>query len=261
MADLPRRSREQSDSLPWLEPVEAEDSPAPRPRVQGTSSGRIVLLVVIALLLVTVVLALTMWLRNRGEETGPPGVIKAPEGPYKVPTDEVGGLEVQGQGDRTYSTSQGDDVPSTIDLSALPEAPLTDRAAPPAPRTPPAAASTAPKPAAAAAKPGETVPAAAKPAPAVPPKPVTPPPAAKPEPPAAAGTIQLGAFSSEAKANAAWTALSKRFTALAPLGKVIQPVAKDGSTLYRLRAAAGPQAGAICGKLRVAGESCSVVGN
>jgi len=264
MAEFRRGPRDHGDSLPWLEPVEAEDGGTARVRDDRAPGGRVILLVVIALLVVTVVVALTMWLRDRGDDSGPPGVIKAPEGPYKVPTDEVGGMAVAGQGDRTYATSQGDDAPSTIDLSALPEAPMTDRAAPPAiaTRTPPKPAAAKPEtgkpaPTATTAPPAAKTPAPAKPAA----KPVVaiPPPA--PEPPAASGTIQLGAFSSEAKANAAWTALSKRFTALAPLGKIVQPVAKDGSTLYRLRAAAGGQAGAICGKLRVAGESCSVVGN
>ncbi len=42
------------------------------------------------------------------------------------------------------------------------------------------------------------------------------------------------------------------------LGKVVQPVASNGKTLYRLRVNAGSanQAADICGRLRVAGESC-----
>ena len=44
------------------------------------------------------------------------------------------------------------------------------------------------------------------------------------------------------------------------LGKVVQQVASNGQTIYRLRVNAGSanQAADICGRLRVAGESCFV---
>ena len=72
--------------------------------------------------------------------------------------------------------------------------------------------------------------------------------------------MQLGAYPSEAVANAAWASFSKRFGYLAPLGKSVQPVVAGGKTLYRLRVNAGGanQAADICGRLKVAGESCFV---
>jgi hypothetical protein len=72
--------------------------------------------------------------------------------------------------------------------------------------------------------------------------------------------VQLGAYPSEAAANAAWSGFSKRFSYLAPLGQSVQSVATGGRTLYRLRVNAGSanQAADICGRLRVAGESCFV---
>jgi hypothetical protein len=73
--------------------------------------------------------------------------------------------------------------------------------------------------------------------------------------PGAEGSIQLGAFSSEAGAEAAWKALSGRFAYLEPLGHSVVPVASGDKTLYRLRAS-GPGAAGICGRLRVAGETC-----
>jgi cell division septation protein DedD len=85
-------------------------------------------------------------------------------------------------------------------------------------------------------------------------------PAAAPAAPASGGsTIQLGAFSSEAKASAAWKNLSGRFSFLAGLTQSILPVQSGDKTLYRLRATGG-NAGDICSRLRTAGESCSVVG-
>jgi hypothetical protein len=72
--------------------------------------------------------------------------------------------------------------------------------------------------------------------------------------------VQLGAYPSEAVANAAWTNFSKRFAYVGALGKSVQPVATGGRTLYRLRVNAGSanQAADICGRLRVAGETCFV---
>ena len=72
-------------------------------------------------------------------------------------------------------------------------------------------------------------------------------------------TIQLGAFSSAAAANSAWTALAARFRYLAPLGHGVVPVQAGGRTLYRLRAS-GPDAAGICRRLQAAGEACSPVG-
>jgi hypothetical protein len=42
---------------------------------------------------------------------------------------------------------------------------------------------------------------------------------------------------------------------LAPLTHSVVPVQSGGKTLYRLRAS-GPGAADICGRLKVAGESC-----
>lgn len=79
--------------------------------------------------------------------------------------------------------------------------------------------------------------------------------ASEPAQAAAGGTIQLGAFSSQASANSAWKALSGRFGYLAPLTHNVVPVESGGKTLYRLRAS-GPGVNDLCARLRVAGESC-----
>jgi cell division septation protein DedD len=71
-------------------------------------------------------------------------------------------------------------------------------------------------------------------------------------------TIQLGAFNSQAQAQAAWKALSGRFKYLAPLSQSVQTAEVGGKTYYRLRAS-GPDARGICSRLKVAGETCLVV--
>ncbi|MDO6416486.1 SPOR domain-containing protein, partial [Sphingomonas sp. BIUV-7] len=110
--------------------------------------------------------------------------------------------------------------------------------------------------------------------PATPPVAAVPPPAPKPAPipkapvPAApsapsnaggSGVIQLGAFSSEAKAKEAWKSLSSRFAGLRDLGLAISPVESGDKTLYRLRASGAANGARLCAQLRVAGESCSIV--
>jgi len=71
--------------------------------------------------------------------------------------------------------------------------------------------------------------------------------------------VQLGAFSSQAKATAAWKTLSGRFSFLSALTQSVIPTQSGDKTLYRLRASGG-NAGDICRRLKTAGESCSVIG-
>jgi hypothetical protein len=281
------------DRLPWLEPVEddAMEYAVPRGRLVG---GVIAALVVIAV----VVGGLFWLRQPRPQAASDEvALIPAPAGNYKTRPENPGGMKVAGQGDTAYATSQGAEPNATIDTNAMPETPVRTPTAtklasatpakPPVASTIPAKPAVAPtvpaKPAAtaAAAKPAATA-AAAKPAataavakPAT--KPTTKsteiaiktaPPVTKPSSttvtlpapakPAAGGVaIQLGAFSSEAKADAAWKSLSGRFATLAGLTKTIVAAPKDSGTVYRLRAS-GAGAPAICGKLKVAGESCVV---
>ncbi|WP_136162614.1 SPOR domain-containing protein, partial [Sphingomonas flavalba] len=74
-------------------------------------------------------------------------------------------------------------------------------------------------------------------------------------------TVQLGAFGSEAIANAAWKRMAARFAFLAPLTPNVTQATVNGKVYYRLQASAPGQARDICGRLKVAGESCIVVGN
>lgn len=106
----------------------------------------------------------------------------------------------------------------------------------------------------------------AKPDPA-PPKPVkvdaAKPDAAAAEPPSAKRvSLQLGAFSTRDKAEAAWTTAGGG-GALAGLAKQIEPVDRDGTTLYRLRAGGVPSkaaATALCVRVKAAGNACIVAG-
>lgn len=282
MSDLGRSvgGTADEDRLPWLEPVEEERND------DGVSAARLIAGLVVALVALGLVIGGVYWLKQRaggpGTAAGDPTLIAAQPGAYKVKPTEPGGMDVKGQGDSSYATSEGADPNAKIDLAAVPEAPIgkdgkpvaaASAAAPAAqpastkpapvvkaaPAPTPAAAPVVARPAPVAAKPA---PVATKPAPA----PMEAPKAEQPKPeastaPAGSGTqVQLGAFSSEAKANDAWKSLSGRFGYLAALSKSVVPVTSNGKTVYRLRAAAGGQASSICSKLKVAGEACVVVG-
>ncbi len=223
----------EEDRLPWLEAVEedgARDGPSPL---------KMILYVVIGLAAIGAIISGIFMLTNRGDDTAASGdveVINAAEGDYKVRPDDPGGMAVEGEGDTAFAASEGADPKGAINTNGVAEAPVTKAA----PAT--AATAAAPVPAAPTAQPKQQPAATAT--------------AAAPAAVAAGGaTIQLGAFSSQASANAAWKALSGRFSYLAPLSHSVVPVTAGGKTLYRLRAS-GPGADNICGRLRVAGESC-----
>jgi sporulation related protein len=221
----------EEDRLPWLEAVEEEEGG------DGPSVAKLIAAIVIGLVAIGVIVGGLFWLGNRGGPGAGNEVIAAPEGDYKARPENPGGMNVSGEGDVSAAASAGAQPRGNLNVDAVPEAPVTPAPAP-APRPAPPAAAPAPTP----------------PAPA--PRPAPP---APPRAPAAAGpTIQLGAFSSQAAANQAWSALSGRFRYLAPLGHSVVPVQAGGRTLYRLRAS-GADAASVCRRLRVAGEACSSV--
>ena len=275
MSDFQRNrldlTSDDEDRLPWLEPVDDYDDE------EGISIARLIGAVVVGLVALGLVIGGIFWLRNR-DASGDGTLITAPVGPIKEKPGEPGGMEVEGSGDAAYTASVGQEVNSTIDLSALPEAPVTDTRPVQTAQLPPSSVQQAPAPAKPAAPPAKKpeAPVATAQIPASTAKPAQPKPAAAPAKPAAApkqllpetaltpatgggGSIQLGAFGSEAGANKAWSSLSGRFGFLSGLGHSVNATTVNGKTLYRLRASAGGQASSICAKLKVAGEACSVV--
>jgi hypothetical protein len=227
--DLPHEER-----LPWLEPADDyQDGDA-------VSPSRLLLLVVGGLLLIGAVIGGLWWVQNGGTR-GDAQLIAAQDGDYKVAPESDNAKVFEGEGDASFAATEGAELESRIDPSRLPEEPAVIAQAQAAKAEKDKAAAKAE-----ADKKTDAKPDAVKAAPAA---------------AAGAGAVQLGAFSSEASASKAWASLSKRFSFLADLNKSVTPVAVDGGTVYRLRAAAGSAANAtaLCGKLRVAGENCVVV--
>jgi len=283
---IDRRSRGWDDeNAPWLDEAEFEDGPT------HTLVGRTTLwsiLFGLAVLTTGVVVGI-MLVSDR--ENGPidvPGQgeavpVLASPGPWKIePTGpDIEGIPVEGQGGVRFGTGIGQETQAAIDLNALPEDPLPRpgfvdeelmAAAPATPDEPMQAMPQVPGPGAVTPKPAPAKAVTPKPVdtvvPREAPRPVQPKTIYAPEPqaraPAASGNgqmLQLGAFSSEARARSAFKSLSERFGYLGGLTPLIVPTLKDGKTLYRLRTtAANPmEARDICGRMRVAGEACSIV--
>ncbi|MFN3371145.1 MAG: SPOR domain-containing protein [Sphingomonadaceae bacterium] len=268
------RRREREAPQPWLEEAEPDE------RDTHTLVGRRTLFLILLglALLVAGVIAGILLVSDR--EASPIAVPRVGEevplltapGPWKVPPSGEGveGEPVEGQGQVLFGTGDGRETPAVIDLDALPEEPL------PRPVGETEVVAMEPAPAAPAAEPAARAPEAPVRAPVEPvaPRPaqtVEPRPAPKlpvpkvieapPPEPARGSQVQLGAFSSESRARAAFKSLGERYAYLAGLNPVIVPVVSDGRTLWRLRAETGSAASArdICGRLKVAGEACTIV--
>lgn len=225
------------DRLPWLEPaVDDEDE-------NSLSPLRLLCLILLGLALIGVVVAGIWWVQNRNGPgaAGEGQLIAAPADNYKIAANEADAKKFDGEGDASFAASEGVLRDGRIDASRVPEAPIT--------KTAPAPTGTKPV---VPAKPAQSV--SARVADETSDRAAVAPKAAP-----GGALIQLGAYGSAAGAKDAWTRLSKRFAYLAPLTMVVEPAEVGGSTVYRLRASAGGQASLICGKLKVAGESCMVV--
>jgi len=215
MIDI-RRSGD--DALPWLEAVDDEDEPP------AVSARKMLAALALVLLGIAIVAGTLFWLGRQDTGSGPPKLIKAEPGPYKLRPDNPGGLDVAGDSGTAYATGAGEDSDAELDVSKLPEAPAAEL--PDAPAPPKRVEAEPPSPA---------------PAPT----------------PGAKGTvIQLGAYGSTAKAETAWRMLSSRFPAVASLTKMVVPFSGG----YRLRASAGSpaEAQAACRAVVAGGENCFV---
>lgn len=231
---------EAGDRLPWLETADEEYDEKP-------PIARTLLLAAAGLaIIVAAVGGWWMLQRSGGGGGGSGALINAAEGDYKVKPDDPGGMKVDGEGDTVFAASEGATTNGSINVGAMPEAPVAGKAAPKA----------APAPVTGSSRVTANVPAPSADKAAAPSQ-------RAPGPSAGSSVIQLGSFPAEGGANGAWARLSKRFNYLAPLGKSVEKAEVDGKTVYRLRVNAGSnsQARELCGKLRAAGEACFLAPN
>jgi cell division septation protein DedD len=276
--------RDEDEDAPWL----AEAVARPRTDVSKRSLFWTVLVLLSLATVAAVGLILLLSKKDSGSTQGYMNAEQAPlitaePGPYKVPPLDPKGMTVEGQDQTIYAAGEGIDQGSVIDPNAGPEAPLPRPgseppglpqdllpemapapavipapAAPAVAKAPPPPAAALPKTALPVAKsPPPAAAAKAPPVAAKTPPIVTKPAATAPAPAKKAGTVQLGAFSSLEKANAAWAGLASK-PVLAGYAKRILVVESDGKTLYRLRASGG-DAAQTCRNLKAAGLPCTVI--
>ena len=251
MSDYSRDSLnfEDEDRLPWLEPAQDDDVE------EGVAPLRLTGFILGGLALLGLIVGGVYFLRSLNSDKGTGELIAAPSENYKIPASEADAKKFQGVGDSSFSTSEGVERGGRIDPARLPETPLETAPAATGKGSNNAEAVMARN--AAAAKPAAKVSAPVADGTKADTK------VAAPATKASGGSaqIQLGAYGSAAMARDAWGKLSKRFDYLASLGSSVEPVEVGSTTLYRLRAGVGnaSNANALCGKLKVAGESCMVV--
>ncbi|HJU77432.1 MAG TPA: hypothetical protein VJ597_05840, partial [Sphingomicrobium sp.] len=81
--------------LPWLQAVEDEDEP------RGVSARKMLAALMVVLLAGAIVAATFFWMGRRDAQiNGPPELIRAEPGPYKVKPPNPGGLDVVGESER-----------------------------------------------------------------------------------------------------------------------------------------------------------------
>ena len=214
----------QDDQLPWLQAVDDEEEP------RGLSARRMMGLLAVVLIAAVLVGATFFYLgRMNSAGEGPPELIAAPPGPYKVRPTDPGGLDVSGDSRTAFETSAGEDRDSRLDLDSVPEQPIE---APPKeePKRLPGNETREPLPASGT------------------------PPVVKTG--GNGSVIQLGAFQNQAQAERAWSALSARFPSVAAMNKMIVPF--SGGIRLRAAAPSSADARAACQRLQAAGENCFV---
>ena len=214
------------DELPWLRPVDDEDQP------RGLSARKMFAALLVVMFAALIVAGTFFWLGSRNSVvTGPPELIQAPAGPYKVKPPNPGGLDISSESETAFETSAGEDKDAQLDTSKLTQTTAVKPPAQPDAKT--------------AQPPAATAPAA------------TPEADAPPKPTGGQGSVvQLGAFANKAQAERAWTALSARFPSVAAMNKMIVPF--PGGIRLRAGASSPGDAKAVCDTLKAAGENCFV---
>lgn len=211
------------ERLPWLESAEDIDG-----EDEDSGNGRLIGFAVMGLVVLAALVGGIWYASNR--TAGPAGadgsLIEASREPYKVAPKDPGGKTFEGTGDSSFKVSEGEKPVANLAGSASP----TPAVAPsPTPSVKPSAGATpAPKPTQAAATGGVGV--------------------------------QVGAFSSNAAAEAGWQKLIANHEALKGLSHRVVEGKADIGTVYRLQAVAGDlaSASALCSRLQAGGLKCQV---
>ena len=156
--------------------------------------------------------------------------IAAPAQPYKEAPKDPGGKTFEGTGNTAFAVSEGQNRPAKLGEGQKPAASAAATPKPGFDVGKPAGSGSAPP----------KVPAAAA--------------------PVSGPVVQVGAYSTHASAEAAWSRLSQQYSALSGLRHQSVEGKADIGTVFRLQALPGDTAAAqaLCGRLKTAGLACQV---
>lgn len=223
-----------NERLPWL------DSDADY-ETEQSDSGRVLGLMIMGLVALATLVGGIWWATHRtpdGTMVADGSTIAAPAQPYKEAPKDPGGKTFDGTDNTAFAVSEGQNRPAKL-----------GEASPAGPK-PAAAAAATPKPGIDIGRPAGLGSA--------------PPKVAAPAPVAAATVsgpvVQVGAYSTRASAEAAWSRLSQQYSALSGLRHQSVEGKADIGTVFRLQALPGDTAAAqaLCSRLKAAGLACQV---
>ncbi len=228
--DAARLNLAEEERLPWLD---SDDDGVP-----PVDTGRIVGFAGLSLIALAAIVGGIWWVSHRHSEAqlaaADGSTIAAPATPYKEAPKSPGGKTFDGTGDTSFAVSQGQTRQAKLGQGET---------------APPAGHSAAAKPGVELApKPSASAVAVVRPAGA--------------EAVASGVGVQVGAFSTQAGAEAAWGRLSARYEALGKLHHRVVEGKADIGTVYRLQAVS-PDSGAanaLCSGLKAVGLACQVKG-
>lgn len=212
----------EEDRLPWLESVDDVDADE-----EDSGNGRLIGFAVVGLMVLAALIGGIWYATNKtnGPSDADGSLIEASKEPYKVAPSDPGGKTFAGTGDSSFKVSEGEKPSANLAGSASPVPKATPSAKPSAGAS--GAAASGDKPAAATS---------------------------------GGVGVQIGAFSSNASAEAAWSKLSGNHEALKGLQHRVVEGKADIGTVYRLQALAGDAsaANALCQRLQAGGLKCQV---
>jgi hypothetical protein len=200
------------------------ESPDDDEAEDGVDSGKVIGLVLLGLAVLAVIVGGVWWVTH--QDTDPAliadGATIEAPGPYKEKPADPGGKTFAGTGDSSFVVSEGQSRAARLGQSSAAPTP-----------TPTPTPSASPK-AATSAAPVEM----------------------------AGVGVQVGAFSSQAGAEAGWGKLVQQYAPLKDLRHRVVEGRADIGTVYRLQAMAGDAAAAqaLCRQLKAAGLACQVKG-
>lgn len=211
------------ERLPWLESADDDDDLA-----DDRGNGRLIGFAVMGLVVLAALIG-GIWYAGKGSSVAnnaDGSLIEASKQPYKVAPSDPGGKTFAGTGDSSFKVSEGEKPVANLAGSASPAPAAAPVATPSAKPSAVASATAAAKPAVAAGGVG----------------------------------VQVGAFSSNASAEAGWQKLVANHEALKGLSHRVIEGRADIGTVYRLQAVAGDAASAeaLCGRLQAGGLKCQV---